>query len=121
MARFQVDRRQFLAMSGGLMAGLTVGFPSLSAAGIRLPGSNHIVIYCLSARGRRRVSRAARKNAANKRFRTIEAARRGRAHRGDATRLSTLIVDRKEYTRLFVRGGKGRERLLDAVDLRHLS
>ena len=120
MAQFQPNRRQFLALTGALTAGLAVGFPKLSAAGIPPVGSNHIVIYGLSSRGRR-ASQAAKKNAANKRFRTIEAARNGRAHRGDSSRLTTFIVDREEFIRLFARvDEKGGKILIDTVDLRQL-
>ena len=71
------------------------------------------VMYRLSTKGQR-ASRAAKSNAANKRFATPEAALAGRAHDGDNARVVRLDTSPDTWERYF----QGGARL--AVDLRRI-
>lgn len=119
MAARQATRRQFIAWSSGLMAGLTMGLARLEPATAAAPHAKSVVIYRLSARGRRGVSRAAKCHAANKRFRTQQAAQRHRLYAGDRCRIVPLTVSQGESVRLFVHVRGGRRIVADVADLRH--
>jgi hypothetical protein len=110
MPRGPFSRRAFLAASGALALAAVVlpGCGSGGGGGSDGP----VTIFKLSGRGRR-VSNAAKNNAANKRFRTLAAANQGRAHPGDTCRIVPLVVSQAEFQRLFGAGN-------DAVDLRDL-
>jgi hypothetical protein len=61
------------------------------------------VIFALSGRGRR-ISNAAKKHNANRRYRTAAAAEADHAHPGDDSFVVPLTVSASEFERLFRRG-----------------
>jgi hypothetical protein len=62
-----------------------------------------VVVFALSGRGRR-ISNAAKRHNANKRFRTALAAEANRAHPGDDSFVVRITLGRPEFDRLFGRG-----------------
>jgi len=118
MTAHQSTRREFLALSSGLIAGLTVGLAPLAKAHAA-PYAYSTVIYRLSVRGRR-APKAVKKHAANKRFRTEEAARHQQRQAGHTCRVVPLTVSQKEFDRLFARQEYGYQTMLDVVDLRQI-
>ncbi len=111
-------RRQFLAWSS--CAAVVAATPLLNTTVSAQSSVSPLTIYRLSCRGRCGASRAAKLHAANKRFRTPEAAELNRAHPGDRSRVVPLHVSEAEFQRLFVSSESGREFLFDVADLRHL-
>jgi hypothetical protein len=107
-----ISRRVLLGAVGALGLGALLG---CGAGGntTRAPIQPQTHLYRLVVGGRR-ASNAAKKNAANKRFTTLEAALRGRAHPGDSSRPVRLDVSSDAWLRLF---GSGR----DTADLRHVA
>jgi hypothetical protein len=115
--RKNYSRRQFLA--GGLtLVGIAFGATRTAGARSRRK-QNGVKIYRLSLRGRRG-SNAARCNAANMRFATLEAAESGRAHSGDRSVVRQLVVSKEEYLRLFFRRAAKGHRFVAVADLRQL-
>ncbi len=74
------------------------------------PAGAGVLAYRLSVR-RNRASNAAKLHAANKVFATAAAAKAGRAHPRDSSRVVSIVVTRAKYDFWF-RGG-------DVIDLRH--
>ena len=108
----RISRRTFLAALGLVTAGALARRPAAAlstTAGV----AGALVIYRLSARGRRG-SQAAKRHNANLRFATAAAADANRAHPGDVSRIVEIVVSADEYDRLF----SGRDSLI--ADLREL-
>ena len=106
-----LSRRSFLAAGGALAAALALtGCGGGGGGGARSGGTTQI--FALSGRGRR-ISNAAKKNNANKRFRFAWVAASELAHPGDSSYVVPLTVSAAELDRLF---GDGRL----VADLRHL-
>jgi hypothetical protein len=108
-----LTRRKFIYYSGVFVGSLTLvacggGGGGSTPDAQNGPGGNDTqasphIIYRLSSRGRK-VSQAAKKHNANKRFSTASAAEGNRAHPGDRSRVVQLIVSEAEFNRLFDTG-----------------
>lgn len=112
----RLTRRGFLAAFAALGAGSLMGCgggAGFAASDDRAGPPEPTVMYRLSTRGRR-ASKAAKANAANKRFATIEAAEAGRAHPGDKAKVVALDVAPDTWERLFQGGAR------TTVDLRSI-
>ena len=112
----RLTRRGFLAAFAALGAGSLIGCGG--GAGMAGPEDSSgalqkTVMYRLSTKGQR-ASNAAKANAANKRFATMEAAEAGRAHPGDRAKIVQLDVSPETWDKLFQDGARL------AVDLRSL-
>jgi hypothetical protein len=97
-----LTRRTFLTLCGTLAA---MAITSCQKGGDGGGGgsSDTTEIFRLSGRGRR-ISKAAKKHNANKRFATREDAEANRAHPGDNSSVVRLTVSKAEYNRLFAKG-----------------
>ncbi len=93
-------------MSAAAVAGAaaTMGCP-------RRNTTNGVKVFKRSSRGIH-VSNAAKKNNANKLFKTIFAAQNGRAHKGDNSYIVTLTINKQTFDKLFANGKV-------VADLRH--
>ncbi len=101
MTEGRTTRRSFLAMGGAALAlGVLVG----CGGGQGQAQDGPAQIFALSGKGRR-VSNAAKKHNANKRFLTAALANANRAHLGDTSQVVSLMVSQDEFRRLFGFGG----------------
>ncbi len=106
-----LSRRGFLVGAGALTLGALVGCGGGGGSSTTPAPVEKTTYWRLSAGGRR-ISNAAKRNNAYKRFATLEAAKTGIAHPGDASFPVPLSISPAEWDRLF---GSGRL----VVDLRH--
>jgi hypothetical protein len=109
-----VTRREFILSGAALVGSLTLGVRSALPVGRR-----HLKVYRRSAGGRR-VSNAAKKHNANKRYSSKDVALSDLPHPGDTSFVVELDVSLRDFIRLFVRRVDGKFRIIDVVDLRHV-
>lgn len=112
MKQLPITRRVFLAAASAAGIGTLVGCGG--SGGDAPPGGSdtQYVAYRLSTKGKR-VSNAAKANAANKLFVTPAAAEAGRAHPGDTSRIVRVDLSEAAWMQYFGGGD-------DTVDLRHV-
>jgi hypothetical protein len=108
MINWHLTRRGFLRAAGTLGVANVVGCTALPIGqGL---GGNGVPAFRRTGRGRR-ISNAAKKHNANRRYATRAAAEADLAHPGDTSRVVQITMNRDLFDRLFANG-----RL--AVDLR---
>ena len=108
MSDGRTTRRRFLATGGAALAiGVLAG-----CGGGQGQQDGPVEIFALSGRGRR-ISNAAKKHNANKRFVSFALADANHAHPGDTSQVVSLMVSRAEFRRLFGMTGL-------VSDLRHV-
>jgi len=93
----RTTRRNLLAASG---AALALGVLAGCGGGPGQEQDGPVEIFALSGRGRR-ISNAAKKHNANKRFVSFALADANHAHPGDTSQVVSLMVSRAEFRRLF--------------------
>ena len=113
MAKFNINRRQFLKFSGAVAATAFIGISCDSGGNSQTDGDGFgsIEVYRLSLRGRRG-SKAAKSHNANKLFLTPQAADQNRAHPGDNSRIVSVVLSEQKFNELFDGGA------LEVIDLR---
>ena len=94
-----------------MSAAAAVGVSATMGCPRRVPTVNGVKVFKRSARGIH-VSNAAKSNNANKFYRTMLAAKRGRAHKGDNSYVVELIINKSMFNKLFANGKL-------VADLRH--
>jgi hypothetical protein len=110
-------RRQFLAVTTVFVAGTLAGCGGGGGGGGGAGGNSNQsklktrTVFKLSGRGRR-ISNAAKKHNANFLFTTQKLADRNRAHKGDKSRIVSLVITEAEFKALFKKK--------KIVDLRHI-
>ena len=105
MGAKEVTRRAFLSTVAIASAVASMGCPR------RNPVKNGVVVFKRAGR-KIHVSNAAKKNNANKLYRTRAAALQDKAHKGDKSYVVQLTINKKEFDKLFA-GGR------QVADLRH--
>ncbi len=113
MAKFNINRRQFLKFSGAVAATAFIGISCDGGGSSQTDrnGFGSVDVYRLSLRGRRG-SKAAKSHNANKLFLTPQAADQNRAHPGDNSRIVSVVLSEQNFNELFDNGA------LEVVDLR---
>ena len=105
MSAKHVTRRAFLSAVAVTGAVASMGCPR------RTPTTNGVVVFKRSGR-KIHVSNAAKKNNANKLYRTRAAAQNDKAHKGDQSYVVQLTINKQMFNKLFA-GGR------QVADLRH--
>lgn len=113
MAKLDINRRQFLMLSGAVAASAFIGISCDGGGSSQTDGGGFgsIEVYRLSLRGKRG-SKAAKSHNANKLFLTPQAADQNRAHPGDNSRIVSVVLSEQKFNELFDGGA------LEMVDLR---
>lgn len=122
MSSSDLTRREFLVTGSTLVVSLVTAVPSVAQPlSPRVPPKRKksLRIWRWSGRGRR-VSQAALKHAANRRYATKRAALSDLPHPGANLRLVQIDISKEEFIRLFIQRGTGRPKFTPIADLRKL-